>query len=693
MKGNAIMDKITFDHLSRAAYVYVRQSTSDQVANNHESQKRQYNLARRARDLGWSEVVIIDDDLGRSGGGSSRPGFERLLGAICEGRVGAVLALEASRFARNGRDWHTLLEFCGHVNCLIIDEDGVYDPHLINDRILLGMKGAMSEFELSTIRQRLFLALHEKAKRGELFLRVPAGYVKVNRTRIEMTPNLRVKEAIQTVFRRFSELQSIRQVLIWFQKDRIELPVTTTSHDGTQPTWKIPTYTSIRVILGNPIYAGAYSFGRKYTRMRLENGRKRATVCRRNNPETWPVLIHDHHEGYITWAEYERNQRVIADNATGTGDPAKGAIRKGEGLLAGLLRCGRCGRKLYVAYNGKGGNTTRYYCKGKDGTHGAGQCIGFGALRVDQGVGKEVLQQLQPLGIEAALNAIERRSEQASDVQTQLALALEQARFEADRARRQYDAIEPENRLVATELERRWNERLVVVRQLQDRLETMTAQAAPAMTPADRDRIMALGVDLEQVWNHPAVTPEIRKRILRAVLTEVVVNFEGNKIVLLLHWQGGDHTKLMVHKNRPGHNRWTTEKSTEDVIQELSRNYKDSGIATLLNHLSIRTGHGNTWTTARVRSFREKHDIPVYRTGERAERGELTVAEAASQLSVREFTIHRMINTGAIPARQVCKGAPWIISEKSLADPSIKDRIPKRRRSAEDPNQTSLQFQ
>jgi DNA invertase Pin-like site-specific DNA recombinase len=345
------MSKITPEHLSRQAFVYVRQSTQDQLQHNHESRRRQYALADRARKLGWSDVAVVDDDLGRSGGGIARPGFERLLVAICEGRVGIVLAVEASRLARNGRDWHTLLEFCGLVGCLLADEDGVYDARLPNDRLLLGMKGTMSEMELSILRQRSFEALRQKAHRGELFLNVAVGYVKVLHNRIAMDPNQRVRDAISLVFCKFAEFQSMRQVHLWLRQERIRLPAVDITPEARRIVWKLPVYNTILKMLTNPVYAGAYAFGRTGSRVSVAEGRKRVLRGVRRPREEWEVLLLDRHEGYVSWAEFERNQRLIADNANAKGLMARGSVRRGDALLAGLLRCGHCGRRLHVSYS------------------------------------------------------------------------------------------------------------------------------------------------------------------------------------------------------------------------------------------------------------------------------------------------------------------------------------------------------
>jgi len=360
---------------------------------------------------------VIDDDLGRSGGGVNRPGFERLLAAICEGRVGAVFAIEASRLARNGRDWHTLIEFCGLVGTVIVDEDGVYDPRHPNDRLLLGMKGTMSELELSLFRQRSQEALKQKARRGALFLSVAAGYVRAGRDRIEKDPDQRVQEALSLVFAKFVELQSVRQVHVWLRDEGIALPVACHgAAEGRSIVWRLPLYNSVHNILTNPVYAGAYAFGRTMSKVSLADGRKRIKRGLRRPQSEWDVLLKDQHEGYITWSEFERNQRVITNNATGKGSAVTGAVRRGELVLAGLLRCGHCGRKLYVGYGGKSG---RYYCQGALVNHGTARCISFGGLRADNAVGTEVLRVLKPLGIDAAVKALATQTSEISAAQRQ----------------------------------------------------------------------------------------------------------------------------------------------------------------------------------------------------------------------------------------------------------------------------------
>jgi excisionase family DNA binding protein len=689
------MSKITPEHLTRQAIVYIRQSTPDQVAHNLESKRRQYGLSDRARQLGWSDVIVIDDDLGRSGGGVARPGFEKLLAAICEGRVGAVVSIEASRLARNGRDWHTLLEFCGLVGTLIVDGDGVYDPRHPNDRLLLGMKGTMSEMELSVLRQRSLEALEQKARRGELFMTVAVGYVRIGDDRIEKDPDRRIVEALDLVFAKFAEMQSVRQVHLWLRQERIPLPAVTYGTGGRRIEWKLPVYNTILHILTNPIYAGAYAFGRTGSRVSIEAGRKKVVRGFKKDRKDWEVLIPNHHKGYLSWADYERNLRLIADNANGKNPMSRGALRRGEALLAGLLRCGHCGRKLHVAYSGADGNTGRYHCQGGFINHGGDRCISFGGMRVDRDVGAEVIERLQPLGIEAALAAQAAHSRASEDKRRQVELALEQARFEVGRAHRQYDAVDPDNRLVAAELEKRWNDQLIVVHDLEAELEGLTTSFATELPPVERERLMALGADLQKAWASAGVTPETRKRIVRTVIDEIIVRVEDNVLDLVIRWHGGDHTALKVKKNRTGQHRWSAAGETVDLVRVLARQMPDKAIASVLNRAGKTTGRGNGWTQSRVCSLRNHNAIPTYREGERQERGEVTLDEAAAALSISPSTVRRLIKDGQLSANQLCKGAPWIIQAADLDQSDVKDAAIARRLRrppSRDPLQKTLEL-
>ena len=657
------MNRITPDHLARKAIVYVRQSSEHQVRHNTGSQEWQYGLEARAEALGWATVTFIDQDLGRSGGGGvRRPGFEIMLDAVCNREVGIILSVDATRLSRNGREWHTLLEFCGLVGCLLADEQTVYDPRLPTDRIVLGLHGAMSELELANMRRRSVEGRNRKAARGELFLAVSAGYCRVGRNAIERDPDLRVRAAIELVFRRFDEMQSIRQVQLWFCDEGLELPSRPRS-EGEQLCWQVPNYARVHEILTNPVYAGAYAYGRTESRVDLCDGRKKITRKVVSDREDWQVFLPDNHEGYISLEAWERNQRVIADNSTKMMPSGRrGAVRSGAALLAGLLRCGHCGRRIMVSYSGRGGAVLRYVCRGAANYSAGSVCISFGGLSVDEAVGREIIRILEPIGIEAAHRAIEDDAETRSEAVRQHEIVLKRACYEADRACRQYDAVDPGNRQVAGELERRWNDRLVAVHTAENALKDARGACADArMDEAEREACLQLGADLELVWNHEGVTAETRKRILRAALEEIVVWREDRRTRLLLHWRGSDHTELFVAQRAKGQHRYGTDAETGALITGLARQIPDMTIASLLNRMGRRTGKGHSWKKASVCGFRNRRGIPPYREGERQERGEMTLTEAAAALNVDYQKAHRLIQEGSLPARQLCPAAPWII--------------------------------
>ncbi|MGA8052940.1 MAG: recombinase family protein [Burkholderiales bacterium] len=688
------MSKITTAHLERAACVYVRQSSIGQLQNNHESRKRQYALAERAKEFGFCNVVVIDEDLGLSGAGTPRPGFERLLALMCEGQVGAVFAFEASRLARNGRDWHTLLEICALVDSVLVDEEAVYDPRQPNDRLLLGMKGTFSEMELSLLRQRAIEAIRLKAARGEHYSQIVAGFVRgVNG--LQLDPDTRVRQAVAMVFRKFDELQSARQVLYWVRQEKLLLPVVQYASEGRRISWKAPTYPTVHHMLTNPVYSGAYVFGRTATEVRLEGGRKRTRKVFLRNPEQWRVCIPKHHDGYITWEDYQRNQHRLAENASMRGEAVRGPVRRGEALLGGLLRCGHCGRRLYVAYTIQGTTKgARYICRGDSDADVGNRCISFAAWRVDQAVVAQLLKVISPLGVQAALQAIQARDSQGDEKQRHAELALEHARYEARHAQRQYEAVDPENRLVAAELERRWNVHLETVCRLDAELANARSCARAPMSEQERKQLLALGSDLQTAWSHPKANAETRKRILRVALNEIVVCVQNAEVQLVLHWQGGDHTALSVRKNRTGEHRWTTEADIEDLIAALARLMPDFSIAALLNRLGLRSAKGHTWTESRVRSFRGTRHIAVHRAGERAERGEVNLDEAAGELGVGKMMLLRMIARGILPAQQACKGAPWVIRLVDLNTDQVKQAAAGLGGPlTADPRQDSLEFQ
>jgi excisionase family DNA binding protein len=658
------MNKITADHLGRRACAYIRQSTPGQVRHNLESQRRQYALVDRARGLGWQDVEVIDDDLGASGSGTHRPGFERMLRALCDGKVGAVFSIEASRLARNGRDWHTLLEFCSVVGALLIDAEAVYDPRLTNDRLLLGMKGTISEMEVASFRERAHAALLQKAQRGALIRRVPIGYVKGSDDRIEKDPDARITSAIDLIFRKFAELGSARQVYFWLDQQQIELPVARGPEDGREIAWLPARYHAVLSVLKNPVYAGAYVYGRSRTAVRLHAGQKQVRRQVQRRREDWAVLILDHHEGYMDWNAWQSNQTMIAHNDNARGNAVRGSIKHGEALLSGLLRCGHCGARLLAQYPGP--RVIRYQCSGYLLNRDRACCVMFGGLRADRLVSEQLIQALAQFGIEAAIEAIESMRGASDQRIQQKSLALDHARYEVIRARRQYDAVDPANRLVAAELERRWNQALTTQAQLEAELVTLQEGREGPLTDEQKRELLSLARDLPALWDNPQSLPEHKKRLLRIALKEISATCEGEMIRLILHWQGGDHTQVEFEKIRSGRHRYVTDDDLVKIVGMLSRIEPDARIASILNRNQRRTAHGDDWTAKRICSLRNNHAIPIYREGERQARGEMSVSEVAAALGVTQTTVLRLIRLKQLPATQACVGAPWTLQSADV---------------------------
>lgn len=658
------MNKITADHLARKACVYIRQSTPEQVRHNLESQRRQYSLRDRARTLGWQSIEIIDDDLGISGSGIRRPGFERLLASVCDEQVGAIFSIEASRLARTNREWHTLLEFCSIVGVLLIDAEAVYDPRLVNDRLLLGMKGTISEMEVAGFRERAQTAILQKAQRGALIRRAPTGYVKGPDDRLEKDPDTRVRSAIDLIFRKFAELGSVRQVYFWLDRQQIQLPVQRGTDVAGETVWRPARYHAVLSVLKNPVYAGVYAYGRSKTVVRLEAGHKRVRRLAQPRREDWRVLLLNHHEGYIDWDVYQGNQAMIAHNDNAKGGAVRGAVKQGGGLLTGLLRCGHCGAKLLVQYPGP--HTVRYQCSGYLQNRDRSCCVMFGGLRADRLVSEQLLAALAPFGMEAAMEAIDSLQSAGDERLRQKALALEHARYEVTRARRQYDAVDPENRLVAAELERRWNQTLAAETQLAAEFATLQEAHEHPLTDTQKHDLLRFARDLPRLWDDPRSLPEHKKRLLRIALKEIVATSEGETIRLVLHWQGGDHTQLEFAKIRTGRNRYSSDDDLVKVVGQLARIEPDTRIASILNRNQRRTAHGQNWTAKRICSLRHNHAIPVYCNGERQSRGEMSVREVAATLGVTPTTVFRLIREKRLPAMQACAGAPWILHQADI---------------------------
>src|SRR5580700_176462 len=468
--------KIKQEHLARKAIVYLRQSSERQVRQNTESQRLQYDMAERVRGLGWQEVEIINTDLGTSAaiGAVYREGFERVLSSVALGEVGIVASREVSRLSRTDKDWCRLVEVCQIFGTLIGDEQQVYDLSYLDDQLVLGIKGTLSVVELKVLRQRMQAGQESKARRGELFKRLPVGYVLDPLGKIVFHPDQRICEAIRLVFAKFRERWSVRQTFQWFRDHDVELPANPIQ--GTQLVWKIPSQSLVRDILINPFYAGAYVWGRRPVTTLLVDGRLEKHQEATRQAEECRVFIPNHHVGYIDWATYEENQRMLRRNSVNwQGDESMAAIRAGQGLLVGLLRCGHCGRKLHVRYWGGRGTHARYLCKG-DYDDGGEYCLGFGGASVDRRLSQELLKVISPLGVEASLKALEELRTGEIAQRSILSSKLDQLQYEARKAFEQYDAVDARNRLVASELERRWNAKLEEIEVVKQQLSSLDAQ-------------------------------------------------------------------------------------------------------------------------------------------------------------------------------------------------------------------------
>ena len=669
-------EKIQPQHLSRKAMLYIRQSSAFQVTHNLESGKLQYAMQTRLRDLGFTEIEIIDEDLGRSAAGTvSRSGFERMVAEVSLGRVGAVAAREVSRFARNSREWQQLVEVCRIVDTVLIDQETVYAPRASNDRLLLGLKGSLNEYELDLLRQRSLEARRAKAKRGELIVSAPVGYRKSEDQRLEQDPDRRVQEAIRLVFDQFERIGSVRQTLLWFLEHGLQLPAAT---PRGEIHWKRPAYGTLYGLLTNPIYGGAYAYGKTERSTHYVGGETRKRD-RRKPRERWLALIPHAHEGYVEWERFERIQRAIHGNLH-LPSRRPGPARAGSAVCAGLLRCRRCAAKLTVHYTGSRGDVARYVCHRAWLDKGQPRCISFGGAWVDAAVAAEVLRAVQPAAIEAAILAYRDEAQKQDEVRSALERDLEAARYAALRAERQYDAADPENRLVADELERRWNQALERVREIEQRI-AQHAAARPQEPVPTAEEFSGLAERLEELWQHPDTDARLRKRIVRSLIQEVIVDVDmaASEIALVIHWKGGFHTEVRVPRRRRGQNSTHAAAATLDAVRALARICPDALIANLLNRNGLRTGRGNFWTRERVTALRSHHEIPVYSAERRAREGWLNLTEAARLLGVSARTLRLAVERGELAAEHPLADGPWIFHRDSLAEKAVVELVARAR--------------
>lgn len=666
--------KVLATHRYRAAVVYVRQSTSGQVEHNTESTDRQYALRERAVGLGWARgaVRIIDADLGRSGATTAgRSGFAELTTMVGLGQVGIVLALEVSRLARNNSDWYRLLDLAGMTNTLLADADGVYHPGLFNDRMLLGLKGTMSEAELHVLRARLDGGIRNKAKRGELRRGLPVGLVwGEDEGQILLHPDEAVTGVIAAVFARFAACGSVRGTWLWLREQQLKWPLqpaTGATSPAPQVIWVEPTYHAVHTVLTHPGYAGAYVYGRTRGEKYVTPDGDLRTRRRRIGRDEWQVFIPDHHPGFLDWDSYLTNQQRIGANIRPVAhQPGTGAVREGCALLQGLATCGTCGRKLTVYYDGRHHNTPGYYCTGTghlvDGKNL--RHLRIGGVGIDAAVARSFLAAMAGDAVSACLAAARQLQDGHHSVLEQHRRQVQQARYDATRAERRYLAVDAENRLVARGLETAWEKALTALAAAEAELARREAQEPQTLTTEQQTRILALGADLDVVWSAPTTTDRDRKELLNTLLTDVTISLDrpAGHANLVLRWKGGAVTDLRVPVTTQTSARLRTDEDTIDLVRRLAVHYPDAQIAGILNRQNRSTATGLPFTAGRVQSLRHHWNIACHQpdnttTGDQP----LTIADAAAHLHLPPPTLHRWVTEGFVTGEQLTPGAPWRI--------------------------------
>jgi DNA invertase Pin-like site-specific DNA recombinase len=684
--------KVTTEHLSKLAYVYVRQSCFAQVIQHGESTELQYSLVERAVQLGWprDRVKVIDEDLGKSGSSvEGRQGFQQLIAEIGLGLVGLVLSWDASRLARNNSDWHQLLELCSLFGTLIADGESLYDPRTYSDRLLLGLSGMMSEAELHQLKLRLQAGARNKAERGELRLPLPVGLVRLRDGEVILHPDEEAQARIRLVFHKFRELGTAKAVVRYLRRE--ELPLPSRPLRGPAPhevVWKPARNSAVLCILKNPAYAGAYVYGRTtHDSTRRKPGRPHTGIIRRPI-DKWPVLIHNAYPAYITWEEFLSNQAQLQANQNRYQENKRGVPRKGQALLQGILLCGRCGARMRLRYSGSHGEFPVYECDYAQSQYGGSRCQEVRALALDAEVEHLVLEALTPDQIGIALAALEQLEQEYASLRQQRQLRLERALYEAERVRRQYDAVEPENRLVARTLERLWEEKLRDVEKAEQEYQIWLQQHRLELTPTDRQEILALGEDLPKLWNAGGTTPADRKQILRLLIKEVIADQHRarGQVWFQINWQTGATSEHWYARRVRSYEEYAHLEVVRERVRELNAEQKmDSEIAAILNAEGFRTARDRPFSNEIIWLLRQQWNVPPVKPNGpnplRWEDGTYSVEGAAAAIGVFPGTIYKWLRCGRLQGHQLAKGMPWkiLLTQEEIA--SLQDYVQRVRRS------------
>ena len=645
-------DKVKPEHLKRNAYLYIRQSTFYQVVENTESTRRQYDLRGRAVALGWpaEQIVVIDSDQGQSGASATdREGFQRLVAEVGLGRAGIVMGLEVSRLARNSSDWHRLLEICALAGTLILDEDGIYDPADFNDRLLLGLKGTMSEAELHVLRARLHGGYMAKVRRGELEVHLPAGFIYDGAGKVQLDPDRQVQDAVRLCFSTFKRTGSAGAAVKLLHEQGVLFPCRPRyGPRAGELVWRELTYGRSLDVLHNPRYAGAYAYGRTRQR-KLGSGRKRTSWLRR---EEWTVLLRDAHDRYISWEEFEENQRRLLDNNWKTHNAKRATPpREGPALLQGLALCGICGKRMAVHYHQREGQrrVPYYSCANRPLRLAADKCQNIPGASIDDAISKLVVEAMNPIALEVGLSVhdeLARRFEEADRLRRE---QVERARYEADAARRRYMRVDPDNRLVADALEAQWNQRLREHASAQEEYERRRTADQSALAPGQRERIMALATDFPAVWRAPTTADRDRKRMLRLLIEDVTLVKGPQALAVHVRFRGGATRSLSLPRPLPAWKTWLTPSETVSEIDRLLDHHTEGQIAKSLNDRNFRSGKGNPFRTPTISSIRQAYNLKSRRQRLQA-RGLVSEAELARRVGRSKKTVRRWLKEGRLRA-------------------------------------------